>query len=161
MSLSSTSTIKGQLQVALGAKSKAYFDALSQFVSAKISRTEFEDVVRHALDAPQLGTCSKQLLPPMCHANHPCSPAAQFTHHLPVRLYCTPTPTHTPAGCTQTPTPQAQENTAVSGPRRHRRNTAIDEIEAMDGLPRPAGTRAHPKPAVYRSRAPPSAQVHR
>ncbi|KIM61318.1 hypothetical protein SCLCIDRAFT_122326 [Scleroderma citrinum Foug A] len=54
MSLSSTSTIKGQLQVALGAKSKAYFDALSQFVSAKISRTEFEDVVRHALDAPHL-----------------------------------------------------------------------------------------------------------
>jgi len=58
MSLSSTSTIKGQLQVALGAKAKEYFDALSQFVSAKISRTEFEDVVRHALDVPHLGTCS-------------------------------------------------------------------------------------------------------
>lgn len=58
MSLSSTSTIKGQLNVALGAKAKSYFDALDQFVSAKISRTEFEDVVRHALDAPHLGMCS-------------------------------------------------------------------------------------------------------
>ncbi|KAL4063127.1 transcriptional regulator of RNA polII, SAGA, subunit-domain-containing protein [Scleroderma yunnanense] len=54
MSLSSTSTIKGQLHLALGTKAKAYFDALSQFVSAKISRAEFEDAVRHALDAPHL-----------------------------------------------------------------------------------------------------------
>ena len=55
MSLSSTSTIKGQLNVALGPKATGYFNALSQFVSARISRLEFEDSVRHALDAPNLG----------------------------------------------------------------------------------------------------------
>ncbi|KAF9221355.1 hypothetical protein BS17DRAFT_711643 [Gyrodon lividus] len=54
MSLSSTSTIKGQLNVALGPKAPAYFQALSQFVSAKISRQEFEESVRQALDAPNL-----------------------------------------------------------------------------------------------------------
>ncbi|KAH7890734.1 transcriptional regulator of RNA polII, SAGA, subunit-domain-containing protein [Phlebopus sp. FC_14] len=54
MSLSSTSTIKSQLNGALGAKAQGYFEALSQFVSAKISRTEFEDAVRQALDAPNL-----------------------------------------------------------------------------------------------------------
>lgn len=54
MSLSSTSTIKGQLHAALGTKAQSYFDALSQFVSAKISRAEFEDAVRQALDAPNL-----------------------------------------------------------------------------------------------------------
>ena len=55
MSLSSTSTIKGQLNVALGPKAAGYFNALSQFVSARISRQEFEDSVRQALDAPNLG----------------------------------------------------------------------------------------------------------
>ncbi|KAI6149792.1 transcriptional regulator of RNA polII, SAGA, subunit-domain-containing protein [Pisolithus tinctorius] len=54
MSLSSTSTIKGQLHAALGPKAQPYFEALSQFVSAKISRGEFEDAVRQALDAPNL-----------------------------------------------------------------------------------------------------------
>ncbi|KAF9245261.1 transcriptional regulator of RNA polII, SAGA, subunit-domain-containing protein [Melanogaster broomeanus] len=54
MSLSSTSAIKGQLNVALGPKAPAYFHALSQFVSAKISRQEFEGSVRQALDAPNL-----------------------------------------------------------------------------------------------------------
>ena len=55
MSLSSTSTIKGQLNVALGPKAQGYFSALSQFVSARISRQEFEESVRHVLDAPNLG----------------------------------------------------------------------------------------------------------
>ena len=55
MSLSSTSTIQGQLNVALGPKAPEYFNALSQFVSARISRQEFEESVRQALDAPNLG----------------------------------------------------------------------------------------------------------
>ncbi|KAI9464175.1 transcriptional regulator of RNA polII, SAGA, subunit-domain-containing protein [Boletus coccyginus] len=54
MSLSSTSTIKGQLNVALGPRASGYFNTLSQFVSARISRQEFEDSVRQALDAPNL-----------------------------------------------------------------------------------------------------------
>ena len=55
MSLSSTSTIKGQLAAALGAKATAYFDTLSQFVSGRISRSEFEEAVRQSLDSPNLG----------------------------------------------------------------------------------------------------------
>jgi len=56
MSLSSTSTIKSQLNTALGQKAPGYFETLSQFVSGKISRTEFDEAVRQALDAPNLGT---------------------------------------------------------------------------------------------------------
>lgn len=55
MSLSSTSTIKSQLNTALGQKAQGYFETLSQFISGKISRTEFDESVRHALDAPNLG----------------------------------------------------------------------------------------------------------
>ncbi|KAG1746671.1 transcriptional regulator of RNA polII, SAGA, subunit-domain-containing protein [Suillus paluster] len=54
MSLSSTSTIKSQLNAALGQKASAYFETLSQFVSGKISRIEFDESVRQALDAPNL-----------------------------------------------------------------------------------------------------------
>ncbi|KAH7929091.1 hypothetical protein BV22DRAFT_1081711 [Leucogyrophana mollusca] len=54
MSLSSTSTIKSQLGVALGPKAPGYFETLSQFVSGRISRSEFDDSVRQALDAPNL-----------------------------------------------------------------------------------------------------------
>lgn len=55
MSLSSTSTIKSQLNTALGQKAQGYFETLSQFISGKISRIEFDESVRHALDAPNLG----------------------------------------------------------------------------------------------------------
>ncbi|KAG1751663.1 transcriptional regulator of RNA polII, SAGA, subunit-domain-containing protein [Suillus occidentalis] len=54
MSLSSTSTIKNQLNAALGQKAPAYFETLSQFVSGKVSRIEFDESVRQALDAPNL-----------------------------------------------------------------------------------------------------------
>jgi hypothetical protein len=54
MSLSSTTTIKAQLTSNLGAKSNAYFDTLLQFISGKISRTEFDESVRQALDSPHL-----------------------------------------------------------------------------------------------------------
>lgn len=58
MSLSSTSTIKNQLNAALGQKAPAYFETLSQFVSGKVSRIEFDESVRQALDAPNLGKCN-------------------------------------------------------------------------------------------------------
>ncbi|KAJ8586000.1 hypothetical protein M405DRAFT_382907 [Rhizopogon salebrosus TDB-379] len=54
MSLSSTSAIKNQLNAALAQKAQGYFETLSQFVSGKISRTEFDESVRQALDAPNL-----------------------------------------------------------------------------------------------------------
>jgi hypothetical protein len=58
MSLSSTSAIKNQLNAALAQKAQGYFETLSQFVSGKISRTEFDESVRQALDAPNLGWCN-------------------------------------------------------------------------------------------------------
>ncbi|EGN96615.1 hypothetical protein SERLA73DRAFT_184711, partial [Serpula lacrymans var. lacrymans S7.3] len=54
MSLSSTSTIKTQLGNALGTKAPVYFDTFNQFVTGKISRTEFDDSIRQVLDAPNL-----------------------------------------------------------------------------------------------------------
>ncbi|KAF8737748.1 hypothetical protein AX14_012320 [Amanita brunnescens Koide BX004] len=54
MSLSSTSTLKGQLTTNLGAKAPQYFDTLKDFVSGKISRQEFDDAVRRVLDSNSL-----------------------------------------------------------------------------------------------------------
>ncbi|KAF8631883.1 hypothetical protein AX15_002148 [Amanita polypyramis BW_CC] len=54
MSLSSTSTIKGQLTTNLGSKAPQYFDALRDFVSGRSSRQEFDDTVRRALDSNSL-----------------------------------------------------------------------------------------------------------
>ncbi|KIY52792.1 hypothetical protein FISHEDRAFT_63719 [Fistulina hepatica ATCC 64428] len=54
MSLSTTSNLKAQLVSSLGANASLYFDCLSDFVSGKISRTEFEDVVRVLLDTSAL-----------------------------------------------------------------------------------------------------------
>jgi Transcriptional regulator of RNA polII, SAGA, subunit len=63
MSLSSTSTIKSQLATSLGPKAAPYFDTLKQFISGRISRSEFDESVRQSLDAPNLGTylCSHSL----------------------------------------------------------------------------------------------------
>lgn len=55
MSLSSTSTIKNQLKIALGPRAPGYFDVFQQFVAGRISRTEFDDTIRQCLDAPNLG----------------------------------------------------------------------------------------------------------
>jgi hypothetical protein len=55
MSLSSTSTIKAQLATNLGLKSNSYFDTLLRFITGQISRTEFDETVRQALDTPHLG----------------------------------------------------------------------------------------------------------
>jgi len=54
MSLSSTSTLKGQLIKNLGSNAQIYFDALSSFVSGKTSRTEFEDVAKQILTTVNL-----------------------------------------------------------------------------------------------------------
>ncbi|PFH51884.1 hypothetical protein AMATHDRAFT_74582 [Amanita thiersii Skay4041] len=54
MSLSSTSTIKGQLTMNLGPKAPQYFSTLKAFVSGKISRQEFDDRVRQVLDSTSL-----------------------------------------------------------------------------------------------------------
>lgn len=59
MSLSSTPTIKAQLETGLGpAKSSTYFETLGQFVSGQISRSEFDEQVRQTLDSPHLGRLS-------------------------------------------------------------------------------------------------------
>ena len=55
MSLASTSTIKAQLKSVLGVKADPYFDVFQKFVVGRISRGEFDDAIRHFLDAPSLG----------------------------------------------------------------------------------------------------------
>jgi hypothetical protein len=54
MSLSSTATIKGQLQAQLGPKSQLYFDTLAQFVAGRISRLEFDDTIKPMLEEQSL-----------------------------------------------------------------------------------------------------------
>ncbi|KAH9479580.1 hypothetical protein JR316_0008175 [Psilocybe cubensis] len=54
MSLSSTSTLKGQLTKSLGPKAPMYFDALSSFVCGKTSRTEFEESAKQLLTSANL-----------------------------------------------------------------------------------------------------------
>jgi len=54
MSLSSTSTLKGQLTRILGSQAQEYFDSLSSFVSGKTSRQEFEDTAKSVLVTPTL-----------------------------------------------------------------------------------------------------------
>ena len=56
MSLSSTSTLKGQLTTNLGTKAPLYFDTLKDFVSGRISRQEFDDAVHQVLDSNSLST---------------------------------------------------------------------------------------------------------
>ncbi|KAF5351506.1 hypothetical protein D9758_007174 [Tetrapyrgos nigripes] len=54
MSLSSTSTIKSQINLHLAAKAPVYFQCLHNFITGKISRTEFDETLKPILDAPNL-----------------------------------------------------------------------------------------------------------
>ena len=58
MSLDSTPNLKAQLTSHLGDRSRSYFELFSAYVSAKISRTEFEEEVRKILDTPYLSKFS-------------------------------------------------------------------------------------------------------
>lgn len=84
MSLSSTSTIKGQLVASLGSKSNEYFETLQQFVAGKISRTEFEDGVHHILNAPNLSTFGSSDSLPYADIH---SSTSQCHDHLSIRRY--------------------------------------------------------------------------
>ncbi|KAA1468816.1 hypothetical protein DENSPDRAFT_543389 [Dentipellis sp. KUC8613] len=54
MSLESTSTIKSKLAAGLGPKAPRYWSLLKAFLSAAISRTEFDEQIRECVDTPQL-----------------------------------------------------------------------------------------------------------
>ncbi|KAF8159704.1 transcriptional regulator of RNA polII, SAGA, subunit-domain-containing protein [Crassisporium funariophilum] len=54
MSLSSTSSLKGQLNKNLGSQAQAYFESLSSFVSGRSSRQEFEEVTKQVLTTASL-----------------------------------------------------------------------------------------------------------
>ncbi|TFY78814.1 hypothetical protein EWM64_g5197 [Hericium alpestre] len=62
MSLESTATIKSKLALGLGQKSPQYWSLLQSFLSATISRAEFDEQIRECLDTQQLGT-NRVLLP--------------------------------------------------------------------------------------------------
>ncbi|KAF9054349.1 transcriptional regulator of RNA polII, SAGA, subunit-domain-containing protein [Panaeolus papilionaceus] len=54
MSLSSTSNLKQQLTKNLGDHAQNYFQTLNNFVSGKLSRTEFEETAKQLLNTPTL-----------------------------------------------------------------------------------------------------------
>ena len=47
--------IRDQLNIALGNRSAQYWDILNVFLGGKISRTEFEELIREVVDTPNLG----------------------------------------------------------------------------------------------------------
>jgi len=54
MSLESTTTVKSKLELALGPKAPRYRSLLQSFLSAKISRTEFDEEIRGCVDTSPL-----------------------------------------------------------------------------------------------------------
>ncbi|THH13453.1 hypothetical protein EW146_g6766 [Bondarzewia mesenterica] len=54
MSLESTATIKGKLAAGLGHKAPRYWSIFQAFLSAKISRNEFDEEIRQCVDTSQL-----------------------------------------------------------------------------------------------------------
>ena len=50
--------LRDELNAALGNKASRYWDTLSSYLGGKISRVEFEELVRDAVDTPQLGMLS-------------------------------------------------------------------------------------------------------
>lgn len=50
--------VRDELTSALGNKSTHYWDTLSSYLGGKISRTEFEELIREAVDTPHLGMFS-------------------------------------------------------------------------------------------------------
>lgn len=65
MSLSSTATIKQQLSSQLGFKTVVYFDTLKLFLTGRISRLEFDDILKPVLDASHL-SASCLVWPEIC-----------------------------------------------------------------------------------------------
>ncbi|TFK25639.1 hypothetical protein FA15DRAFT_617435 [Coprinopsis marcescibilis] len=54
MSLGSTEDLKQQLATTLGANAQTYFDSFQNFVTGRISRTEFEETATQILNTPSL-----------------------------------------------------------------------------------------------------------
>lgn len=55
MSIESTSTIKSKLAAGLGLKADKYYATLQAFLSAQISRAEYDEQIRQCVDTIQLG----------------------------------------------------------------------------------------------------------
>ena len=52
-----TESIRSEINIALGHKARLYWDTLGQYLSGKFSRAEFDELIRHSIDSPQLGAC--------------------------------------------------------------------------------------------------------
>jgi hypothetical protein len=75
MSLESTTTIKAKLAVGLGPKAPRYWSLLQSFLSATISRTEFDEQIRECVDTSPLGI------------SFPFKPVSQLSNLSPVQLH--------------------------------------------------------------------------
>lgn len=52
-------TIRDELTAALGDKSPHYWETLSAYLGGKISRVEYEEIIREAVNTPQLGESNR------------------------------------------------------------------------------------------------------
>jgi len=80
MSLSSTTTIKSQLALALGPKAPLYYKTLQEYLSARISRIEFDDKIKDCLGRENIvaiqlhNSLIVSLLDPSAHLAPPTPP---------------------------------------------------------------------------------------
>lgn len=88
MSLDSTGNLKQQLINNLGPKYPIYLEALQNFSTGKISRTEFEDTVNQVLTTTTLREWLQSLPSPVSLIPSRLSPDPQCTNHIPVRCHC-------------------------------------------------------------------------
>lgn len=133
--------LRDELTTALGNKSTHYWDTLSSYLGGKISRTEFEELIREAVDTPHLGMFSS-----LCQGQRStetigiCSKTTQLSNNLCARFVSAPRTPHTAAGCTrsrQTFT-KTEANAAWPGCRRGWRPgcfafIAAEEVGSGDG----------------------------
>ena len=57
MSSPAAPAIRDELTAALKEKSSHYWETLSAYLTGKIPRGEYEEIIREAVDTPHLGTC--------------------------------------------------------------------------------------------------------
>ncbi|KIK09069.1 hypothetical protein K443DRAFT_672106 [Laccaria amethystina LaAM-08-1] len=145
MSLSSTSTLKQQLITNLGSRSPVYFEALSNFVTGKTSRAEFEEMIKQVLSTPSLLQIHNALIISLFDATatlkRPPTPPAPAAPKPPPRKrrrtllpYQGP---HTPEDARSLRSMRLKRWTLAMGKRERERLQSLQNLVPLTDLPQP------------------------
>lgn len=95
-----TSELRNELTVALGTKSDAYWDTLSQYLCGQLSRAEFDELIRESVDSPHLGTpFLLKFIQLHSLTTHPLSTTTQCIDYISSRVVVASRTPDTAAGC--------------------------------------------------------------